>query len=552
MSTINNLIIALTFFLLLTNYYQQHQPFAECIIKNTFSQDLTPTLLNPLRGFVSYEDTYKTNKFPQSLEYRYFSMKELMNETLSFTFSQTLEPYLNNVKLRKRQAIFRIYLDYPNCCPDGQYNTGVPDFLLTGNNPVTFSSYTNYGGGKSPDYTNERLISSIEQLITELARKYDGDNRIAYIQIGILGYWGEFHTYPNTNLMAPLNTRLRVLSAFYNQFNITKLLVSQDSMQYFCPPLTGTNKNAGCDIAVTSPPYPTVSFPSIGFHDDAFVDSTYSATNGKDYFFYNRLQSRIPDLNTFLTATNGGKGGGVIGGELYPAHQSKIFKTTTPTAWTGQDFSQCVKMTNATWLLNDYVFSTLTTNTNEWYTARNASLMLGYAFTLRSVEMTSITSTAVTLTFEMENIGSAPFPYLDIHLAVYLRNATTKALITSNEAISIYQLTPASGSQHIKVNLKWSTPITISPLVYVNLKSKQVPSNIPIAFAVSGAPTDGSDFLVISTVEQISNNNNNGTSPSLSSSQSLVKTSSSTSTNIGNSLVVAYWIFFIISLFNLL
>ncbi|EFC37877.1 predicted protein [Naegleria gruberi] len=486
-----------------------------------------------------------------------------MNGTQSFTFSATLEPYLNNVKSRKRQAIFRIYLDYPNCCPDGQYNTGVPDFLLTGANPVTFTSYPDYGGGKSPDYSNERLVSSIEQLIAELARKYDGDNRIAYVQVGILGYWGEFHTYPNTTLMAPLATRLRVLSAFYNNFNITKLLVSQDSMQYFCPPLAGTTKNAGCDVSVTSAPYPTVSYPSIGFHDDAFADSTYSATSGKDYYFYNRLQSRIPDINSFLTASNGGKGGGVMGGELYPSYQSKIFKTT----WTGQDFSQCVKKTNATWLLNDYVFSTLANSpTTEWYAARNASLMLGYAFTLRNVEMTSITSTSLTLTFGMENIGSAPFPYLDINLAVYLKNATTKALIASNEATSIYQLTPASGSQNIKVNLKWSTPITTSPYVYVNLKSKQVPSTIPIAFAVSGAPTDGSDFLVISTVEQISTNGTTPTPSPTPSPQSSVKTSSSTGNNggikTGNSTrtvsesslnsYVSSWIIFAISLIYLI
>lgn len=115
---------------------------------------------------------------------------------------------------------------------------------------------------------------------------------------------------------------------------------------------------------MTSPPYPTVAFPSIGFHDDAFTDATYSSTSPQDYFFYNRLQSRIPDLNKFLTQdpTNG-KVGAVIGGELYPNNQASIFKST----WTGQDFKECVQRTNCTWLLNDYVFSTLKkTNVDEY------------------------------------------------------------------------------------------------------------------------------------------------------------------------------------------
>ena len=208
-------------------------------LSNSFLPDLAPTLKNPLRGFASYEDAYATNTFPQSLEYRYFPLNALMNSMNNFTFSNSannnrdnLEKYLNDVKKRKRQAILRVYLDYPNCCPDGTYNTGVPSFLFQGQNSVTLTPYSQYGGGQSPDYSNERLVTALEVFIQKLGQQYDGDSRIAFIQVGLLGYWGEWHTYPNTNQMAPLSTRWRVLTAFYNAFNVTKLLVSQDSMQY--------------------------------------------------------------------------------------------------------------------------------------------------------------------------------------------------------------------------------------------------------------------------------------------------------------------------------
>ena len=47
--------------------------------------------------------------------------------------------------------------------------------------------------GVSPDFSDERLINILSDFIKELARLYDGDERIAYITTGLLGHWGEWH-----------------------------------------------------------------------------------------------------------------------------------------------------------------------------------------------------------------------------------------------------------------------------------------------------------------------------------------------------------------------
>ncbi|KAG2387540.1 hypothetical protein C9374_001134 [Naegleria lovaniensis] len=473
------------------------------ILSKPFIPDLTPTLRNPLRGFASYEDTYETFTFPQSLEYRYFPLNVLMNSMNNFTFSNTqnnnrdnLEKYLNDVKKRKRQAILRVYLDYPNCCPDGTYNTGVPSFLFQGQNAVTLTPYTEYGGGQSPDYSNERLVSALEAFIQKLGQHYDGDTRIAYIQVGLLGYWGEWHTYPNTNQMAPLSTRWRVLTAFYNAFNVTKILVSQDSMQYFCPPLGN------------------VAFPSIGFHDDAFTDATYSGTTPQDYYFYNRLQSRIPDLNKFLTqnSTNA-KVGAVIGGELYPSNQAKIFKS----GWTGQNFKIVFR-------------ERIKTSVDEYQRALNASVLLGYAFTVNDISLCNATSTSMNLKLNLQNIGSAPFPYPNITLLVSLRNGTlTSDTILSTQSVNIIGVTPSTGVQTFSLNFQWSSSygVKYSPQVLLRLQSKHVPSEIPIAFAVKGAPTDGSPFVALEDRVQVSNQD---TQPEVSKSSTQPNTSPKVST----------------------
>lgn len=52
------------------------------------------------------------------------------------------------------------------------------------------------GAGFAPNYNLSALLEEHERMIAALAARYDEDPRIAYVQIGSLGHWGEFHNYP--------------------------------------------------------------------------------------------------------------------------------------------------------------------------------------------------------------------------------------------------------------------------------------------------------------------------------------------------------------------
>jgi len=44
-----------------------------------------------------------------------------------------------------------------------------------------------------------------------LYQRYDGDTRIGYIQLGLLGFWGEWHTWtgdPSTDTWIPDSTKV--------------------------------------------------------------------------------------------------------------------------------------------------------------------------------------------------------------------------------------------------------------------------------------------------------------------------------------------------------
>lgn len=94
-----------------------------------------------------------------------------------------------------------------------------------------------------------------------LGRKYDGDIRIGFWQVGFLGHWGEWHTYPNETYFASKDHQNQILSAFNSSFIATKV-----QLRYFAT--TGNNNATAWNV---------------GFHDDSFFQDTY----GEAWMFYN-------------------------------------------------------------------------------------------------------------------------------------------------------------------------------------------------------------------------------------------------------------------------
>ena len=131
------------------------------------------------------DDTCTTCKpFPTSMENFYVSFASLMKDWHTFTLD-TFEKLLNQISARGNQAICRIYVDYPGMTK--KPTDGVPGFLIEG---LTFWTSVN---GVTPDYSNKTFIDAIVQLVEHLGKTYDGDNRLAVFQVGILGEWGEWH-----------------------------------------------------------------------------------------------------------------------------------------------------------------------------------------------------------------------------------------------------------------------------------------------------------------------------------------------------------------------
>jgi hypothetical protein len=325
-----------------------------------------PPTNNPLKGFMPYQGAYTT--FPYSMEWNYLPLRSLMSGPTNFNWTN-LESLVCDIAGRGHQTVFRVYLDYPTL------PTGIPQYLLDAG-LVTYS-YTDYDNTISvcPDYQNLLLDQALTNFIAALGARYDGDPRIGFITVGLLGFWGEWHTYPHDSWFASIAVQDSVLTAYQAAFTKTKLLVRWP---------VGTNPSAR----------------PIGYHDDSFA---YETLDPPECNFLGLLKA-AGETNKWLTQP--------IGGEVRPEVQPCMWDTSqTNCVPTGQEFNQCVDLTHASWMLNQGVFSPGFTGAQRDLALAGAQ-RLGYSLCVsNAVLVDAWATTPLHVSVGLRNVGVAPFYY---------------------------------------------------------------------------------------------------------------------------------------------
>jgi Domain of unknown function (DUF4832) len=326
---------------------------------------------NPLKGFMPYHGSFTT--FPYSMEWQYLAWKDLQTDSNTFTWAP-LDNLLNEVAARGHQLVFRIYADYPT------EPYGVPAFLSS----VPKNSYTDYGNTTSfsPDYDNADLRRAMHNLIVALGKRYDGDPRIGFITVGLIGFWGEWHTYRpscNCDTWMPSTAVLdEVLGAFDSSFTKTKILMRMPK---------GTNPAAR----------------SIGYHDDSFNYETYGSTS---WFFWPAITA-AGSQNKWRTEA--------IGGELRPEIQLTTWQSADQCVTGGDGSPQCfntaVDTTHASWMIAHALFEPGNSGT-EHTRALAGSQRMGYDLFVSWVNLPdTVRSDSLQVSIRIQNRGVAPFYY---------------------------------------------------------------------------------------------------------------------------------------------
>ena len=130
----------------------------------------------------------------------YFALNEVMKDPTScnvFDWS-VLEKVLDEAAVWGRQVAFRFYVEYPGGSGTHPGN-GIPPCL---NGKMALRT-NGFWGTVSPDYDDPDVIAALTSFINAFAARYDragpggtADPRIGFMSLGLVGLWGEWHTWP--------------------------------------------------------------------------------------------------------------------------------------------------------------------------------------------------------------------------------------------------------------------------------------------------------------------------------------------------------------------
>lgn len=342
-----------------------------------------PRVDNPLKGFVPFgiELDHEAANFPYSMEWFYLPLDSVVKGDKVYDWTQ-FEQNLEAISDRGNQSVLRFYLDYPG------KDSGVPDYLL-GPDGIDqsrrYDLFDNDGKSFSPDYNDPRVQALITDFVDAFGARYDGDPRIGFITTGLVGFWGEQHTWPMNGYadaaagnpdgeqwMPEPEVEKSFYYAWDEAFDTTKLL----------------NRY----------PYAGLEDINVGFHDDSFAVSTLPNV---DWHFMAHMQANNLTDRWQTEA---------IGGEIQPPIQLCVFddppSCENPAS---EDFDEAVQATHVSWLMNHRAFTTgYEGAARDRALAAHASLGYDLAVTEARIHESS---GATNVTVRITNRGVAPFYY---------------------------------------------------------------------------------------------------------------------------------------------
>jgi chitodextrinase len=385
----------------------------------------TGALNNPDKGLVTYysagSDENSSSVYPHSMQWSYFALSQVMTNASNcadYDWS-AVDSMLSEVASYGNTAAIRFYLVYPSGSPAD----GIPACF---NGNVSTRSDT-YNDVTDPDYDSPFLINALGKFIAAFAARYDGDPRLGFIQIGLVGNWGENHTWPYNgdpssggypNYMPTNADFAKIVDDFANDFHRTQVEVRY--------PYTAGGAASGLNI---------------GYHDDSFCALEGSPLQGVTLpeslggASWSQLQLDLNQgtENKWITDS--------MGGEVYPPIQSDAF-ANYPNGSTADDvdnMEDCINLTHATWMLDQGSQSTSSTDAGTDAAVED----MGYNFTANNAYFTPSASGSAEVGVQITNNGVAPF-YYPWTMSLGLENSSGQVVKTWNTPWDIRTVEPAN------------------------------------------------------------------------------------------------------------
>lgn len=340
-----------------------------------YNPDVVGIENNPMKGWMpGYTGINST--FPYSVDHFYINLKSTYINWNTYDWT-TFDNNLNRIVSKGCHAVVRFWIDYPTQV------YGMPTFLQS---VVPASDYTVMGNlvgqSKIPEWNNETLMTALEQFIAAFGARYNGDPRIAMIEAGLYGFWGEWHTFGMKGYEMNQVNKDRLIAAYLKAFPTTHIGLRQS--------------------AHASTQYKM----SLGYYDDSFAQATL-CTGSWCFWNGNIVKDGITNFYQFHP----------IGGELRPEIQNNIFDEwpnatfSTEDNMAMEDLQTCINTTHLSFMKAFYLYSNTTVTPTEKINALKAHKMMGYKFYVKDVQILPGVSRNFTVNLNLQNRGVAPLYY---------------------------------------------------------------------------------------------------------------------------------------------
>ncbi len=242
-----------------------------------------------------------------------------------------------------------------------------------------------------PDYLSPIFLESLEKLVKALAERYDGNENVAFIDIGTFGLWGEGHTGLSSKRSREYNIEAakKQIDIYTRHFKKTLLCISDD-----------------VDGAVSQGPFPVLDYArskGVSLRDDSIMVSKESGKR-KPWYHAELAGKYWRDMPVIVEHEHYGL--------------SKIRG-----AWSGELLQKAVEAYHCSYLSIHWWPEVFYKENKE--AIENINLRLGYRLNLKEFSMPSELEIgeAFTAKFEWANAGVAPM-YEGAWAAITLKDSS--------------------------------------------------------------------------------------------------------------------------------
>lgn len=154
-------------------------------------------LINPYMGSAAWANDDGERAQPFTLVYANLRWADFEPRQGQYDFEAFEETnHFDKWRREGKHLILRFVMDLPG----GKKHMDIPQWLYDQTGDGRYYKVS-YGRGYCPNYDNETLIEAHARAIEALGERYGDDPFVAYVQLGSLGHWGEWHVHSGAGQM---------------------------------------------------------------------------------------------------------------------------------------------------------------------------------------------------------------------------------------------------------------------------------------------------------------------------------------------------------------